>query len=188
LNAVRTPRSNSHRMGEGFPEFERLLTRGDAGSSPLFGVAEIKCETVFVPMRDGTRLATDLYLPPARPAPTVAMRTPYGRNMDRSGEHKLAAAVSHTEIERLIEAETMATGYFNEPLPEQALAPYLAAARLTNPKARFAGVSLNTSRLSEAEAQVILRNTRQSMGLPCVDPIRTGVESIVAALETFDAR
>jgi uncharacterized NAD-dependent epimerase/dehydratase family protein len=72
--------------------------------------------------------------------------------------------------------------------PEQALAPYLAAARLTNPKARFVGVSLNTSRLSEAEAQVILRNTAQSMGLPCVDPIRTGVESIVAALETFDAR
>jgi uncharacterized NAD-dependent epimerase/dehydratase family protein len=45
----------------------------------------------------------------------------------------------------------------------------------------------NTSRLSEDEAQVILRNTAQSMGLPCVDPIRTGVESIVAALETFDA-
>ena len=72
--------------------------------------------------------------------------------------------------------------------PEQALAPYLAAARLTNPKARFVGVALNTSRLSEAEAFVIIENTGQSMGLPCVDPIRTGVESIVAALETVDAR
>jgi uncharacterized NAD-dependent epimerase/dehydratase family protein len=72
--------------------------------------------------------------------------------------------------------------------PEHALAPYLAAARLTNPKARFVGVSLNTSGMSEAEAKVTLRNTAQSMGLPCVDPIRTGVEPIVAALETFDAR
>jgi uncharacterized NAD-dependent epimerase/dehydratase family protein len=72
--------------------------------------------------------------------------------------------------------------------PEQALAPYLAAARLTNPKARFVGVSLNTSRMSEAEAQVTLRDMAQSTGLPCVDPIRTGVESIVAALETVDAR
>jgi uncharacterized NAD-dependent epimerase/dehydratase family protein len=60
--------------------------------------------------------------------------------------------------------------------PEQALVPYQAAARLTNPKARLMGVSLNTSRLSEADAQVILRNTTQSMGLPCVDPIRRGID------------
>jgi uncharacterized NAD-dependent epimerase/dehydratase family protein len=72
--------------------------------------------------------------------------------------------------------------------PEQSLAPYLAAGRLTNPKACFVGVSLNTSRLSEADAQLILRNTTQSMGLPCVDQIRTDVESIVADLETIDAR
>src|SRR5581483_242147 len=30
-------------------------------------------------MRDGVRLATDLYLPPSLPAPAIAMRTPYGR-------------------------------------------------------------------------------------------------------------
>jgi uncharacterized NAD-dependent epimerase/dehydratase family protein len=72
--------------------------------------------------------------------------------------------------------------------PEQALAPYLAAARLTNPKVRFVGVSLNTSRLSETDARVIMNNTALSVGLPCVDPIRTGVQSIVTALETFDAR
>ena len=35
-------------------------------------------------MRDGTRLATDLYLPPEQPAPVIAMRTPYLRDMDKS--------------------------------------------------------------------------------------------------------
>lgn len=33
-------------------------------------------------MRDGTRLATDVYLPPVSPAPAVAFRTPYGRAAD----------------------------------------------------------------------------------------------------------
>jgi uncharacterized protein len=40
---------------------------------------EIVRETVWVAMRDGTRLATDVYLPPARGAPAIAVRTPYLR-------------------------------------------------------------------------------------------------------------
>ena len=31
-------------------------------------------------MRDGIRLATDLYLPPTLPAPVIVVRTPYGRD------------------------------------------------------------------------------------------------------------
>jgi uncharacterized NAD-dependent epimerase/dehydratase family protein len=69
--------------------------------------------------------------------------------------------------------------------PEVALPPYLSAARLTNPQVRFVGISLNTSSLSPAEAEKILKSTAQSSGLPCVDPIRTGVDPIVAALEKF---
>ncbi len=34
-------------------------------------------------MRDGVRLATDLYLPPKLPAPAIALRTPYGRASDK---------------------------------------------------------------------------------------------------------
>lgn len=70
---------------------------------------------------------------------------------------------------------------------DQAIPAYLSAARLTNPEVRFVGVSLNTSALNEAEADKVLKTTAQLLGLPCVDPIRTGVEPIVAALETFDA-
>lgn len=71
--------------------------------------------------------------------------------------------------------------------PAEAIPAYVAAAHLTNPKARFVGVSLNTASLSASEAESVLRNTSESLGLPCVDPIRTGVAPIVAALESLDA-
>lgn len=64
---------------------------------------------------------------------------------------------------------------------------YLAAAQLTNPNTRFVGVSLNTSALSAAEAESVLRSTGETLGLPCVDPIRTGVGPIVSTLENFGA-
>lgn len=71
----------SRRLAVAAPDLERVLTRGaDAPiSAPRFGVPEIRCETVWVTMRDGVRLATDLYLPPTRLAPAIAVRTPYGR-------------------------------------------------------------------------------------------------------------
>jgi predicted acyl esterase len=57
---------------------EKLLTQGEA-LPWKFALDEIRRETVQVTMRDGVRLATDLYLPPKLPAPAIAMRTPYGR-------------------------------------------------------------------------------------------------------------
>lgn len=66
------------------PELERLLTRNC--STPLqIAISGIKCETLRIPMRDGVRLATDLYLPPVSPAPAVAVRTPYGRRREERG-------------------------------------------------------------------------------------------------------
>lgn len=70
---------------------------------------------------------------------------------------------------------------------EQAFPAYLAAARLTNPRVRFVGVALNTSALSEREATDALESTAERLHLPCVDPIRTGVEPLLTALEDFDA-
>ena len=70
---------------------------------------------------------------------------------------------------------------------EEAMPPYLSAARLINPNVRFVGISLNTSAMNEPEARNLLSRTSQSLGLPCVDPIRTGVDQIVDALETLHA-
>jgi predicted acyl esterase len=64
-------------------ELEHVLNRGSFPPA-RYGAADIECHTVQVAMRDGTRLATDLYIPPGTPAPVVAVRTPYGRNLDEN--------------------------------------------------------------------------------------------------------
>ncbi len=56
------------------------------------------------------------------------------------------------------------------------------AARLTNPAARVVGIAMDTSRLAESEATALLARTADTMGLPCVDPVRTGVGPIVDRL------
>ena len=53
------------------------------------------------------------------------------------------------------------------------------AAQLTNPDARCVGLSINTAGLDEAAARDYLRDTEARLGLPCVDPVRTGVGAIV---------
>jgi len=70
------------------------------------------------------------------------------------------------------------------PIPklEAAFEPYLTLARLTNPKARFAGVSVNTSNISEKEADRLLSEIEDRFGLPAVDPIRNGPGKIVDEL------
>jgi uncharacterized NAD-dependent epimerase/dehydratase family protein len=55
----------------------------------------------------------------------------------------------------------------------------LATARLTNPNARFVGISVNTSQLSEAEAMALMDKIETETGLPTVDPFRQGVSRIV---------
>jgi uncharacterized NAD-dependent epimerase/dehydratase family protein len=78
-------------------------------------------------------------------------------------------------------------GFPHMPLPSlaEAMPAYLAAARLTNPRVRFIGIALNTSALNQTDATTALARTADEHGLPCVDPIRTGVGPIVDALETF---
>ena len=59
----------------------------------------------------------------------------------------------------------------------------VAAAQLTNTQAQFVGVSVNTSMLAEDEARELLARYEKETGLPCVDPVRTGVSPIVDGLE-----
>src|SRR5690349_23408336 len=73
-----------HRLADIAPELEKILRRSAIVTPPRYGVAEIRFQTVMVPMRDGIRCATDLYLPPKLPAPAIAFRTPYGRAEDLS--------------------------------------------------------------------------------------------------------
>ncbi len=58
----------------------------------------------------------------------------------------------------------------------------LAAARLTNPAARFVGIAVNTSKLEADEALRLLDQIESRFGLPAVDPVRHGVDRIVDQL------
>ena len=54
--------------------------------------------------------------------------------------------------------------------------------RLTNPDIRPVGIAINTAALDEARARQVLEDAAAEYALPAVDPIRTGVASIVDRL------
>jgi uncharacterized NAD-dependent epimerase/dehydratase family protein len=67
------------------------------------------------------------------------------------------------------------------PLPDlrDCIEANLAAARLTNKAVRCVGLSINTGGLEAGAARDYLRQTGDRLGLPCVDPVRTGVGALV---------
>ena len=71
---------------------------------------------------------------------------------------------------------------YKQPSLEDCIARNVEAAKLTNPKAKCVGISINTQRLSEKEAVKLLKKTEDKLGLPAVDPLRTGVDAIVDVL------
>ncbi|MFY8351253.1 N-acetyltransferase DgcN [Pseudoalteromonas sp. SSM20] len=76
---------------------------------------------------------------------------------------------------------TTMRGITNRPLPtlKHTIELNLAAASITNPNVKIAGITINTSSVSETEANDICRNLSHELGLPVVDPLRHGVQSIV---------
>jgi len=71
------------------------------------------------------------------------------------------------------------------PLPtlEECAELHLRMARMVNPAARLAGISLNTSALSGQEANLQLQRAMDALGVPAVDPNRTGVAAIIQELD-----
>jgi uncharacterized NAD-dependent epimerase/dehydratase family protein len=70
------------------------------------------------------------------------------------------------------------------PLPSltQCMEANLNAARLTNPNVKCIGIAINTKAFSEEEAEDFLEKMEAEMGLPTVDPLRSGVGRLVDAL------
>ncbi|MEM9880472.1 MAG: N-acetyltransferase DgcN [Pseudomonadota bacterium] len=70
------------------------------------------------------------------------------------------------------------------PIPsiEECMAQNLQVAQLTNPQARFAGFSINTQALSEADAKAFIADLEDRFNLPATDPFRFGVKALVDAL------
>jgi len=62
------------------------------------------------------------------------------------------------------------------------MSQYLTAARVTNPNARFVGISLNTSSLDGESRRKLMASIRADFGLPVVDPILDGAAAIAEVL------
>jgi uncharacterized NAD-dependent epimerase/dehydratase family protein len=59
----------------------------------------------------------------------------------------------------------------------------IACGSVTNAGIRCAGVSINTSAMQPADRETHLREISEMTGLPCVDPVATGVGPIVDNLD-----
>ena len=70
------------------------------------------------------------------------------------------------------------------PLPdlEARIEANLTAARLTNPDVVCIGAAINTAALEPAAAEAMLSETADRLGMPVVDPVRSGVAALIDAL------
>ena len=75
--------------------------------------------------------------------------------------------------------------HYDLPSIEATIAANLSAASLTNPDVQMAGISLNTSALSEPEAQALCAQWQQKYQLPVTDPVRFGIDVIAQHIATL---
>jgi uncharacterized NAD-dependent epimerase/dehydratase family protein len=74
--------------------------------------------------------------------------------------------------------------YPDYPIPDLAVAidHYLHAGRLTNPAIRCVGISVNTSKMTDDQAEILCAEYTSRLGLPTFDPVRHGVAGLIARL------
>ena len=72
-------------------------------------------------------------------------------------------------------------GLPHQPLPDiqKCINANLGGARLTNDQVILGAISVNSSALSEQEATRYCQDMSQTYGVPCVDPLRGGMASVV---------
>jgi uncharacterized NAD-dependent epimerase/dehydratase family protein len=68
------------------------------------------------------------------------------------------------------------------PSVSECIAANVSAARLTSPAVRCIGVAVNTRALSPGDAGRYLAELQDTLGLPCVDPLTTGVAALIDRL------
>ncbi len=78
--------------------------------------------------------------------------------------------------------------YPNHPIPPlaDAVVQYLTAARVTNRNVRLAGVSINSSSLSDDAWRDYAERVSTELGVPVCDPMRGGLDAIAASVLRHD--
>ncbi|MBI1243830.1 MAG: DUF1611 domain-containing protein [Alphaproteobacteria bacterium] len=72
--------------------------------------------------------------------------------------------------------------HYKLPKIEDCIAANVAHARLTNPKAKCIGISLNTSKMAAKPAERAIKSLADRLGMPVCDPSRGGVAALVKKL------
>jgi uncharacterized NAD-dependent epimerase/dehydratase family protein len=87
-------------------------------------------------------------------------------------------------------SRTHIEGYPDHPLPSlaDAIAQYTVAGRVTNRAIRCVGVSINSSKMSEAEWTAYASAVSSELGLPVCDPMRGGLDVIAQRLTNDGSR
>ena len=78
--------------------------------------------------------------------------------------------------------------HYGVPELADAVCRYREAARLTNPCARVAAISLNTSMLRPKERSHVLSETAAKLHLPCFDPMVSRLDEVLDAMDIEDSR
>lgn len=73
-------------------------------------------------------------------------------------------------------------GSFRVPPIDEVVDIVLQAARITNPDCVCAGISVNTSAMGDSDRAAYLADLEHKYGLPCADPIATGMTAIADTL------
>lgn len=94
------------------------------------------------------------------------------------GSQPDAIVLCHDPLRRAIDE------YPDFPIPDLqvVIEDYLRAGRLTNPAIRCVGLSINSSGLSDTARAEYFGRLTDKLGLPVCDPMRAGVDALVAAL------
>ena len=79
------------RLQSASPQLEALLN-AEKDSEPLYEAAQVTVSTELVPMRDGARLATEVYMPPVASGPGTAHAYSVRAQAVRGGLDRLRAA------------------------------------------------------------------------------------------------
>jgi uncharacterized NAD-dependent epimerase/dehydratase family protein len=97
------------------------------------------------------------------------------------GSQPDAIVVCHQAGRRTIHG---VTGY-STPTLRECMERHLEAARVTNPDVLCAGVCVDTSRMVKESTREYLHEIEDMLGVPCADPLKTGVVALVDRLEAM---
>jgi uncharacterized NAD-dependent epimerase/dehydratase family protein len=77
-------------------------------------------------------------------------------------------------------------GWPDYPLPslEDCIDLHLRLGGRTNPDVRCAGISVNTSRVPQAEREALLQTLSERTGLPCADPLKDSMQAIAEKIRS----